>query len=346
MSDFGDTTGMQNPIFKIMGSQATGQQQGMGPNPMNLNPNSMAPGMGGMNPMQGQGQMQGQMPGMMGQQQGMGNNPMGNNPMGGIGMSQMQGQMPGMDMSQQQGMGNNPMGNDPMGNMGNNPMGNNPMGGMSQMQGQMQGMNNMFQTGNNPMGQQQQMNPLQNQGNTGMMGNGMMGNGMMGNGMMGNNNEQMMQMMQQQMMQQMQQQMMQQQMMQQNMMQQQMMQQKMNSILNNNQGGNNPQTQSPSPPTMPTSQPQPQAGQGFSVIFRASGATGQAGAPIMVQCMPNDKVSDVIEKYRNKANDRDDTKKFIFNAKNLNASLSVAEAGLTNNANIFVVTTQGVKGAH
>ena len=62
MSDFGDTTGMQNPIFKIMGSQATGQaSQGMGQNqnPMALNPNSMAqnnmgmgnqmnPGMGGM----------------------------------------------------------------------------------------------------------------------------------------------------------------------------------------------------------------------------------------------------------------------------------------------------------
>ena len=50
MSDFGDTTGMQNPIFKIMGTQGTGQQQqGMGQNPMNLNPNSMAQGMGGMN---------------------------------------------------------------------------------------------------------------------------------------------------------------------------------------------------------------------------------------------------------------------------------------------------------
>ena len=87
------------------------------------------------------------------------------------------------------------------------------------------------------------------------------------------------------------------------------------------------------------------SGPGFSVIFRASGATGQASAPIMVQCMPDDKVSDVIEKYRNKANDRDPSKKFIFNAKNLSPSLSVAEAGITNNANIFVVTTKGVKGA-
>ena len=65
----------------------------------------------------------------------------------------------------------------------------------------------------------------------------------------------------------------------------------------------------------------------------------------MIQCTPNDKVSDIIEKYRNKANDRDDTKKFIFNAKNLNTSLSVAEAGITNNANIFVVATKGIKGA-
>ena len=143
------------------------------------------------------------------------------------------------------------------------------------------------------------------------------------------------------MQQQMQNQMMQQ-MMQQQMQQQQMMQQKMNSVLNA-QGANNPQTQSPSSPAMPTSQPQ--AGQGFSVIFRASGTTGQAGAPIMVQCMPNDKVRDVIEKYRNKSNDRDTTKKFIFNAKNLNADLSVAEAGITNNANIFVVATKGIKGA-
>ena len=59
MSDFGDTTGMQNPIFKIMGSQATGQN--MGQNQMNLNPNSMAPGQSGMNPMNPQQNMNNQM---------------------------------------------------------------------------------------------------------------------------------------------------------------------------------------------------------------------------------------------------------------------------------------------
>ena len=39
MSDFGDTTGMQNPIFRIMNNQSQqGQtgQQGLNQNPMNL----------------------------------------------------------------------------------------------------------------------------------------------------------------------------------------------------------------------------------------------------------------------------------------------------------------------
>ena len=83
---------------------------------------------------------------------------------------------------------------------------------------------------------------------------------------------------------------------------------------------------------------------GLTVIFRASGTTGQAGAPIMVQTTPEEKVSDLIEKYRCKAGDRDDTKKFIFNRFNLNPNLTVAEMGLTHNANIFVVATKGVKG--
>ena len=88
--------------------------------------------------------------------------------------------------------------------------------------------------------------------------------------------------------------------------------------------------------------------QGISVIFRVSGAgqNTQNAAPIMVQCMPDEKVSDVIKKYRTKSGDNDTTKKFIFNAKNLSPSLTVAEAGITNNANIFVVATKGIKGAH
>ena len=67
---------------------------------------------------------------------------------------------------------------------------------------------------------------------------------------------------------------------------------------------------------------------------------------IAVQCSSDEKVSKIIEKYRSKANDRDDTKRFIFNAKELNKNLTASEAGLQNRANVFVVTTKGVKGAY
>ena len=76
------------------------------------------------------------------------------------------------------------------------------------------------------------------------------------------------------------------------------------------------------------------------VIFRASDII----APVTVQCNPEEKVSDIIEKYRNKVNDYDDSKKFIFNSKNLNPSLSLVEAGIKNNSNIFVCRIKGIKG--
>ena len=135
--------------------------------------------------------------------------------------------------------------------------------------------------------------------------------------------------------------------MQQQMMQQQMMkQQMMNTILNSgNNVGNTNQSQSQS-----QSQPQSQSQSstkpgGKCVIFRKSGE-GQQGPPIMIQCLDSDKISELIQRYRTKANDTDDSKKFIFNAKQLNPQLSVGEAGITDNANIFVVTTRGVKGAY
>ena len=190
----------------------------------------------------------------------------------------------------------------------------------------MNGMNNpgtqMMQNQMNPMNQMTQMNQM--------------------NPMM---QQMQQQMMQQQMLQQqlLQQQMAQQQMMQnaaaQNMAQQANMQQQMQNILNNNpsaQGATGTSSNTPS------SQP---SGPGFCVIFRSSGQGGPQQAPVMVQCMPDDKVQSLIDKYRNKSGDNDPSKKFIFNAKNLSPSLSVAEAGIANNANIFVVTTKGVKGA-
>ena len=113
---------------------------------------------------------------------------------------------------------------------------------------------------------------------------------------------------------QMQQQMMQQQMMQQ-LAQQQIMAEQMQNILN-----------------QPTNNE-------ISIVFRQSLSNNSLDkiGPVMVYCSPYEGVSSIIEKYRMKSNDFDPDKKFIFNAKNLSPYLSVAEAGITNNANIFVV---------
>jgi len=87
-------------------------------------------------------------------------------------------------------------------------------------------------------------------------------------------------------------------------------------------------------------------GEFITVIFRASGG-GVLGKkhPFYIQAKLDEKVYELIERYRIKSQDNCMTKKFIFNAKNLDFSLTVIEAGLTNNANIFVVQTDGIKGA-
>ena len=81
----------------------------------------------------------------------------------------------------------------------------------------------------------------------------------------------------------------------------------------------------------------------IKVIFRA-GSNRIESKPITVECSPNEKVNDVIERYRNLSNDRDTTKKFIFNAFALNPSLTIAEAGMANDSNVFVLATKGIKG--
>ena len=63
-----------------------------------------------------------------------------------------------------------------------------------------------------------------------------------------------------------------------------------------------------------------------------------------IQIEPEDKVSELIKKYRIISCDNDLTKRFIFNAKLLNYDLTIAEAGLSNNSSIFVVSTSGIKG--
>ena len=65
---------------------------------------------------------------------------------------------------------------------------------------------------------------------------------------------------------------------------------------------------------------------------------------IMIQCHLNDKIADIIEKYRTKSSDREG-KFFIFNAKKLILTLTAAESGLNDFSTIFVLKTKNVKGA-
>ena len=66
--------------------------------------------------------------------------------------------------------------------------------------------------------------------------------------------------------------------------------------------------------------------------------------PIGIQCHKKDKVSDAIRKYRIKINDFDKSKKFIYNSIPLNPSLTLEEANISDNGNVFVVVTKGIKG--
>ena len=79
---------------------------------------------------------------------------------------------------------------------------------------------------------------------------------------------------------------------------------------------------------------------GIYVNFRVSGQSGQTRKPIRFFCNPGDKISDIIKEYRKLSGDYDQSKKFIFNARNLNQSLCACEAGIINNAKIFVVSTK------
>jgi len=233
----------------------------------------------------------------------------------------------------QSGMGqNSSIMNPGMNNMNNS--------GMNQNMGMGMGMNNM----NSGMGMNNGMNP--NMG-TGMgMNNGMnlnMGTGMgMNNGMMNQNSG--MNMMNMGMNQNMGAGMgMNPNMAMNNMMMMQM---------NNQMQLMNQMTQMMQNQNQNTSQNQSYAGKssssyvgGITVFFRKNDVNSSQ-RPYPIQCKLSDTVDEIIQKYRNKSLDNDLTKKFIFNAKALNPSLTAAEAGLTDQANVFVVTTENVRGAY
>ena len=63
------------------------------------------------------------------------------------------------------------------------------------------------------------------------------------------------------------------------------------------------------------------------------------------KCKRNEKVNDIIEKYREEAFDDDTNIEFIYNGKELNKlnkNLTASEAGISNNSNIYVVTSKNL----
>ena len=80
----------------------------------------------------------------------------------------------------------------------------------------------------------------------------------------------------------------------------------------------------------------PEIPKSFDIIFRRLGHDKESGKPLLVKVNEDEKVSEIIQRYREKYSDFEQNLKFIFNAKELNTFLSVAEHGLSENANIFV----------
>ena len=80
----------------------------------------------------------------------------------------------------------------------------------------------------------------------------------------------------------------------------------------------------------------------ITVIFR-EGRMGEQNS-VMIHCSIHDKVSDIIEKFKNISKYSYEEPKFIFNALTLNPNLTLAEANLANNSKIFVIEAAGIKG--
>ena len=75
----------------------------------------------------------------------------------------------------------------------------------------------------------------------------------------------------------------------------------------------------------------------LTVYFRMPEEHGNQAQSIAIQCKSDDKMEDIINKFRNKANVNKNDYKFIFNANLVLMDSTAEEIGLANNSNIFVV---------
>ena len=82
----------------------------------------------------------------------------------------------------------------------------------------------------------------------------------------------------------------------------------------------------------------------LNIIFKVRRAQN-SDDQFSIQIRADEKVSTLIQRYRAKSGDFVQQKKFIFNAKSLNPTLTCAEAGLTNNSIVQVLDTRDALGA-
>ena len=82
-----------------------------------------------------------------------------------------------------------------------------------------------------------------------------------------------------------------------------------------------------------------------TINFRKIFSSSDDYIEIKIQCLLEEKVGEIIQRYKNKSQDNDNhSYKFIFNAKNLNESLTLAESGIKDDSIIYVVKFKHVKG--
>ena len=83
--------------------------------------------------------------------------------------------------------------------------------------------------------------------------------------------------------------------------------------------------------------------EGIYLIFRKSDSEGLQIPPIIIQCFVEEEVSEVIQRYRTKANENNDNEIFMFNGKQLGPQLTLSQSGIHNDADILVVTKKWIK---
>ena len=111
---------------------------------------------------------------------------------------------------------------------------------------------------------------------------------------------------------------------------------------NNNMNGINNMNMNNNSENISTNQNTVNSNNTITVVFRNTDSNGYLA--YQITCTKDDRLSDVIQKYRNKSGDNDQSKKFIFNARNIDENVTVGQLKLTEGSIIFVVSTSGIKG--